>query len=691
MISEVYDLEVLRNLFTYTGYCRQTKKYYQFVIWRGQNDLVELIEHLYRDKLIMIGYNNDNYDYPLLHHILNHYDEYKHLTGEEIAERLYKKSQQLISSDFNTVADWNKKILQIDVFKIFHYDNKAKATSLKALEIALNLPLVEDMPYDHTHWITNQSEVDEVLGYNKNDVFATNEFFEIALGNTDLPYYKGENKIELRQIVAKKYGFNCLNFNDIKLGTELILKLYCKKTGLPEKQVRKMRTYRDVINLGDCLPEWTSFKSKEFNSLVNKFKTINIYNGVTKKVFEYSLIYNGIKIDYGTGGAHACIKPGVYNSDDTYVILDLDIDSMYPNLAIQQGLYIEHLGPNFISVYDGDIVSVRMKEKQKPKKERDNLIMKGFKLAANGSYGKSNSEDSFLYDPLYAMKTTVSGQILISMWIERVCQQIDAQIIQVNTDGWTLRLKKSDVDKVFEISDQLMKETKMSYESAYYNKMVIRDVNNYSARYDYGDIKHKGAFEIDKELHKDPSMRIVPLALEKYFFEGIPISETIRNHNNIYDFCLRLKTNSGFTSRIEYFNNLRSYKSMPKDQVHTYLLLNGFKYNGESYLLGKNLLTQEEAYNRLYESHYPSIVNKQLSKNTRYYISNFGGNLFKDKKSQNSEGIDSTSGVNVGYLVTDFNTYIKKQMEDYDINYDFYINECQKIINLIEDKQLSLW
>lgn len=639
MLSEVYDLEVLSNLFTYTGYCRQTKEYHQFVIWDEQNDYERLMKHLFREKLIMIGYNNDNYDYPILHHLINHYEEYKHLSGRDLAQKIYDKSQSLINNNFNTVADWNKHLVQIDLFKIMHYDNLAKSTSLKALQVAMNLPVVEDMPFEHYHWVTSEKEVISILGYNKNDVFSTNEFLEIVMGNTELPYYKGENKIELRQIIAKKYGINCLNYNDIKLGTELILKLYCEKTGLPIKHVRNMRTPRSLINLGDCLPEWTNFKSKEFKKLVEKFKTINIYNGVTKKVFAYSLIYNGIKIDYGTGGAHAAAKAGVYSSDKEYTILDLDIDGMYPNLAIHQKLYINHLGSTFIDVYDKDIVSVRMKEKQKPKKERDNLIMKGFKLAANGSYGKSNSEDSFLYDPLYTMKTTVSGQILISMWIERVCSQVPATIIQVNTDGYTIRVKRSDVDKIFEISDKLMKETKMSYEHAQYTKFVMRDVNNYMAKFDYGDMKYKGAFEIDKELHKDPSMRIVPIALEKYFFEGIPVKETIEKHTNIYDFCLRLRLNGSW-----------------KAELHT--------------TDPKHLETSID----------------HLSKTTRYYVSNSGGALFKRNADDNR-----FFGVTIGYLVTPFNTYVKKPIPGYDINYKFYIDECNKIINSIEDKQLTLW
>ena len=99
------------------------------------------------------------------------------------------------------------------------------------------------------------------------------------------------------------------------------------------------------------------------------------------------------------------------------------------------------------------------------------------------------------------MKTTVSGQILISMWVEQVCESVECQIIQVNTDGYTIRLKRSESDKVFKISDDLMKLTGMEYEYVYYDKFVVRDVNNYSSRYEGGGIKHKGAFEIEKELH----------------------------------------------------------------------------------------------------------------------------------------------------------------------------------------------
>lgn len=638
MISEVYDIECLSNLFTYTGYCRQTKTYHQFIIHSLKNDYSELIEHLSQKELIMIGYNNDEYDYPILHHLINHKEQYQNLSGHELSQRIYQKSQEIINTQFSTVAEWNKHIPQIDLFKIWHYDNLAKLTSLKALEIALNLPLVEDMPYNHTYWITTTEEIDEVLSYNKNDVDATNEFLNVTLGNTNLPLYSGKNKLELRLAIKKKFKVNGLNFNDIKLGTELILKLYCEKFKVNPKDIRKLKTPRKEIYLKDCLPQWMQFKTNKFNSLINKFSNTIIYNGETKGKVNFSLIYHGIKIDYGTGGAHACIKPGVYDSDDEFGIYDLDIDSLYPMLGITQELYPEHLGPGFLDIYYGEIVSKRLEEKKKPKKERDFVIVEGFKLAANGSYGKTNEEKSWLYDPLYTMKTTISGQIFISMWAEYICENIpEVTILQINTDGITFKLPKKYKEKLLNLSDEITTRCKLTYEMNEYNKMVIRDVNNYSARYIDGNIKHKGDFEINKELHKDPSMKIVPIALEKYFFENVPIKETIINHSNIYDFCLRLKVNKGASAM---------YKTINED----------------------------------------GRLNVQiLSKNTRYYISNRGGILYKQFAT------NQISGINVGYSSILFNKYIEKSMIDYNINYQFYISECNKIINQIESKQLSLF
>lgn len=131
-------------------------------------------------------------------------------------------------------------------------------------------------------------------------------------------------------------------------------------------------------------------------------------------------------------------------------------------------------------------------------------------------------------------------------------------------------------------------------------------------------------------------MRIVPIALKEYFVNGIPIEQTIMNHTDIFDFCMRLKTNSKSTPYYKYLKD------------------------------GK-------------------IINQKLDRTTRYYISNNGGILLKEFDK------DRSSGVNVGYNTTLFNKYIEKPMSEYDLNYKFYIAEAYKIKNTISNGQLTLF
>ena len=432
MILEVYDLECLTNLFTYTGFDCKLKQYYQFVICKWRNDLDLLYKHLNRDKIIQVGYNNNNYDYCLIHHILNHYEEYQHESGEFVAQKLYSKSQQIIEQEFSEISDKNKIIQQIDLYKIWHYNNKARVCSLKDLEIAMKMPNVEEMPIHHTTWCKKGDE-EIILEYNKNDVEATYKFLLVTLGKTEFPLYNGKNKIELRQKLQSKFKIPCLNYPDVKIGEQLILNLYCNKTNTNLFELKnKGGTIRKEIKLKNCIPPWANFKSKEFNDIKRKFENTIISD--IKGEFNESIIFHNTKLDYGTGGLHSCIKSGIYSADDYWTIVDEDVGSLYPSIAIQLGIYPEHLGKQFLEIYDKDIVSIRLSEKKKPKKERDMVIMEGFKLAANGIYGKSGEETSPLYDPLYTMKTTIGGQMFLSLWTEKLVEAVpEIKFIQHNT------------------------------------------------------------------------------------------------------------------------------------------------------------------------------------------------------------------------------------------------------------------
>lgn len=252
------------------------------------------------------------------------------------------------------------------------------------------------------------------------------------------------------------------------------------------------------------------------------------------------------------------------------------------------------------------------------------------------TYGKSNDKHSFLYDPKFTMQITINGQLLLSMLIEELCENTQCKLLQANTDGITIKYHKSKQNIINNILENWQKLTKLELETNYYSKMIINDVNNYIAVYTNGKIKNKGLFEIDKALYKDNSMLIIPIALQNYYIDNIPIQQTIYSHTDIYNFCKRFKATEGWKTQIRYVEN--------------------------------------------------NIEHKQWEqKNVRYYISNKGVRLLKIHKDRREIDIESNQ------LCTVFNKYNNLEFNKYNINYNYYIKECNKITNEIEPKQLSFF
>lgn len=330
---EIYDVETLKNLFTYTGYNCINKTWHQFVICNWRNDVKDLIDHLTimkHNQYYMVGFNNENFDYPIIHHIFNHYENYKYMSGQEIAQDIYDKAQSLINDSddkqFNTISDKNKYILQIDLFKIWHYNNKARHTSLKDLEVCMHMPCVEEMPISHETWC---KEGDEkcVLSYNKNDVEATYLFFKTTLGQTDYSIYKGKNKMKLREDLKNKFNVEVLNLSDVGMGEQLMLNLYSRAINKNPFDVKKLRTNRSTINLSDCIPSWCNIRSLLFNQFIDNIKDKELSIPVEKGSFAFSIVDYNIpyRWDFGLGGSHGCIEPGIYESNKDWVIVDLDV------------------------------------------------------------------------------------------------------------------------------------------------------------------------------------------------------------------------------------------------------------------------------------------------------------------------------------------------------------------------------
>ena len=626
----VYDFEVFLGFHCATFKHKDTKEIHQFVIHRSRNDFTEYIKFLQNEVGGLIGFNNINYDYPILHLILTELaiSPIFHNNTKILTQMIFNKSSELINNEdvFKGIPEWQWIIPQLDLYKINHFDNKAKRTSLKDVEIEINFPNVVSCPYDEFH-VVSDKEIQEILDYNLNDVEATYEFYLLM-----------KDDIQMRKDFSKEYGINLMNANDTKIGSEIFAKILSEDGNIPIRELKQMRTYRKGIRLYDCILPYIKFQSKEFNQLLSKYKELVINE--TKDAIEENVKYKEFRYDFGLGGLHGCIKSGVYKSTDNVVIHDIDVASFYPNLAINNKFKPQHLGESFVTIYN----KLYNERKSAPKGSAKNG---GLKLALNSAFGKSNDIYSFFYDPMFTMQITVNGQLLLSMLAEQLVDRIECTMIQANTDGITLMYDKKYTEEVNSIMQWWQNLTGLQLESDFYNFMVIRDVNNYLARNTNNKPKYKGVFEIvpmanGKVVYwKDSSMKIVPIAISNYFLKGISIKDTIYNHTNIYDFCKRFKATSGWiaqSKKIDYNDNI-PYLRIDKEQ-----------------------------------------------KNTRYYISNRGSVLIKKNIEDNREiSVEANQNIIV------FNKFIEKPIDEYDVNYKYYIHECNKIINEIEDKQLSLW
>lgn len=209
--------------------------------------------------------------------------------------------------------------------------------------------------------------------------------------------------------------------------------------------------------------------------------------------------------------------------------------SYYPSLAIVNRLYPEHLGEEFCDIY-ADMKEQRLKF---AKGTPENAMLK---LALNGVYGDSNNKFSPFYDPQYTMSITVNGQLLLCMLYESLRVIPGLSLIQVNTDGLTVKVPRKSLSKVTEIKSGWEKLTGLDLEQAFYEFMHIRDVNNYVAVYEGGKgVKRKGAYEYNVQWHQNHSALIVKRAAEAAIVKGDNIRDFMVQHTDDYNFLLRTK------------------------------------------------------------------------------------------------------------------------------------------------------
>jgi len=668
--TKVYDIETLPNCITLAmeDLYSDTKAVWEISQFRDDRaSLLQFFQYLAQMQIPMLGFNNNGFDYPVIHEFWKN----PNITYQQ----LYAKSQQIIDTPWsqrhsNTIWADSRFTPQIDLMTINHFDNVAKMTGLKALEINMRSPNVVEMPVPVCQPISPENIDKYLIPYNFNDVSETKKFALHTIGT-----------VEFRNGLIDQFGVDVLNWNDTKIGENMLIKELGDELCFDRTSGRKVKrqTPRYKIPIKDVIFPYVQFENGEFNRVLHylknqvlkteDFKEEEVGKIVTKGVFKgLTASVGGLDFHFGVGGIHASMDGKRVLTTEEWLIVDIDVKSLYPSIAIVNKLAPEHLGAPFVQAYA--TLPVKRAEWQE-KKGKKCAEANSFKLASNGAYGKSNSVYSPLYDPKFTMTITLNGQLLLCMLAEKLVKVPTIQLIQANTDGITYYIHRDYKNEAEKVCREWENATLLVLEDVDYSAMFIRDVNNYIAVGTDGEIKLKGAYWTPDPVNYHSSIaNAQPPAWHKNLSNPVSIRAAVAHMLHGVDLMLFLKTS-----------------------LNPYDFLCVTKIKGQDKLLWGGLEQQ---------------------RNTRYYVSKQGGTLIKKMPPQGPLGMFKRGkGVNEAQhlavmeanggvwdetvctknrskydirensIAAGHNVTVCNNIEDFDfdnVNYDWYLQEALKLV-----------
>jgi hypothetical protein len=702
----VYDIEVFQNIFHCSAINTETKEIHKFEISPRKNQLSELISFFKQVNLpvswndnyttncsidsdkIFCGYNNLHYDNPVINYII----EYEHVLAENpvpvITNSIFNLSREITNSGEN-IEKWKRWKYQVwfDSFDILTmlYSNKLRV-GLKEIQVTMQYKNVQEFVCDWSKPLPIE-DFDSMIDYNINDIESTSALLD-----------RCKKDIDLRLAIEDEYGVKVLSKDGVNIGMKILTHKYLEKTGLTWWDIKDLRSPQAYIPLKDVILPFIKYDSPILKSVLDEMKTQVVSPG--RKGYEKNFVFGGLRYTVGVGGIHSKNDPEIIIPAEDEMLIDIDVASLYPSMLIEYGFYPKHLGPEFLEVYS-QIRSERIEAKHNGDKIKDSTL----KLALNGLSGNLQNEHNFCYSPFAVMQIRINGQLLLLMLAEKLVE-LGCRIVQANTDGLFVLLKKSIYDKVNIVCREWEQLTKLTLEEDRFEAMYQYAINDYIAvkegyakkKHEFRDftavmdpktgdhikygatnakgetyrnmdeirkdyIKTKGMFITEVLLGKGLSPKIIPEAIIKYFVDRIPVEDTVKGCTDIKKFLMSEKT--GKQWHVEYMNQeIQRTNRFYASTDGAYLWK--WKGIGEHYAWNPSELSDMAYWSLIQEGKDP--YNPPLVPDTKQY-----------------QNMLTASGVTL------LNMFDDKPIEDRKINYRYYLRECYKIIEDLKPRQLSLF
>lgn len=353
-------------------------------------------------------------------------------------------------------------------------------------------------------------------------------------------------------------------------------------------------------------------------------------------------IRNNVLYKFALGGGHGHNLQLIWEN-----LFDSDFASLYPNILIN----ILGLGETYTALYK-EIVDTRVASKK-----TNPRLAGGLKLAINSLYGltRSATNGAQLYNPYLGLDICIAGQVILYDLCLRL-EEINCTLVNVNTDGIIYDTNGTPQVIVDQLIESYSKQVNISIDTESMDFYRAKDVNNYFVFDSNGFItKRKGIFSV-KPFYNN-------LASPKYVmnhFISQQLKEPSRTIQELYqespqDFVVRAKN----TRQFELFIGL------------------------------------EDTYDRYGKT--GKLLKKKGIEFYPYWSfgRQFRGFAVRNGYGYNLRNLNHKTGkyVEIGVLKTKkYNSQFSYESEvaSEEINFDYYLDQAEEVISVIETNQLEL-
>ncbi len=338
----VCDLEVYSNFVLILFKNVTTKEIVRLELPLDALDREVLVEML--TTRTIVTFNGTGYDLPLLALILR---------GDDSRE-IKRASNRIIEQNlkwWHFEKEFNVRVFPDEIDHIDLMEIAPLTGSLKLYAARMHSRSIQDLPIDHTKEVTEEDKA-ILRSYCENDCDST-----IDLCN------KLTAAIALREQMSTQYQIDLRSKSDAQIA-EAVIKSECeaklqRRLEKPIHQPGEQFRYR--------VPEWMQFKTIDILPMVKQSEFSLSDKG--KVLLPDELKEKKIRLTHGVyrmgvGGLHSSETQQIVKADTEHVLIDVDVESYYPRILLNQKLYPKHIGPTFLDVYQS-LIDRRLQAKRR--------------------------------------------------------------------------------------------------------------------------------------------------------------------------------------------------------------------------------------------------------------------------------------------------------------------------------------